>query len=376
MKKILILLAAAAILAACETVSYYGQAVSGQLYIMSHREEIEQLILNEDTDPDLRDKLALILEIRAFAERELGLPVKESFSTYVDLERPYVVWNVFATPEFSMNPVRWCYPIAGCVSYRGYFKKGGAEDFADSLEDKDYDVYMGGVAAYSTLGWFSDPLLNTVMGREDHQLASLVFHELAHQVVYVPGDTEFNESFATAVEQEGLRRWLETSGRETEESDRIMDGVVTNLLRREEFVALVQGTVSELKLLYGSELPPDQMRREKRRIIDRLRDDYEVFKTDWGGYDGYDAWFDKDLNNAQLNTVATYYQWVPAFSTLLEDAGGDLRRFYGRVNALSRMGRGERRELLERRLELARGEAPALGSGPVAALESAPGEAN
>lgn len=350
-KKLFALISAVCSLAACETISYYGQAVAGQFYILSHRKQIESLIASDNTDPLLKDKLSGLLDIRAFAESDLGLPVRDSFSTYVDIKRPYVVWNVFATPEFSMNPVRWCYPIAGCVSYRGYFNEASARRFASQLEKQGYDVYVGGVAAYSTLGWFSDPLLNTVMGREDYQLASLVFHEMAHQLVYVPGDTEFNESFATAVEQEGLRRWMSREGWPEEEREQILHSVGTDMKRREEFVELVQGSVKTLKALYASGMPQQEMRKEKRRIIDSLREDYESFKEQWGGYEGYDPWFRKNLNNAQLNTVATYFQWVPAFTSMLEEEGGDLRSFYRRVRALAQAGPRERLAFLRGRLE-------------------------
>lgn len=192
-------------LVACESISYYSQAVNGQLFLLRHRQDIQDLIDDAATPVELGDKLAVVLSIREFAEQSLGLPVQGNFATYVDLQRQFVVWNVFATPEFSMGPVTWCYPIAGCVSYRGYFDESDARTFADKTRQDGFDVYVGGVAAYSTLGWFDDSLLNTVIGREDYQLASLIFHELAHQQVYVKGDTDFNESFATAVEREGLR---------------------------------------------------------------------------------------------------------------------------------------------------------------------------
>lgn len=351
MKKILALFGALAALSlsACETISYYGQAVAGQLYILAHREEIEHLIDNERVDEETREKLNRILEIRAFAEAELGLPVRDSFSTYVDLKRPYVVWNVFATPEFSMKPVNWCYPIAGCVSYRGYFNEGSAQKFARTLQGNGYDVHTGGVAAYSTLGWFSDPLLNTVLRREDHQLASLIFHELAHQVVYVKGDTEFNESFATAVEQEGLRRWLAKTGRSDEEGQRILDSIQEAQAMREDFVQLVQDTVRDLQRLYRSDLDPEEKRAGKERLFAEMKDDYRDFKKRWKNHAGYDAWFRDGLNNAKLSTVATYFAHVPAFQAMLAEEGGDLQAFYRRVRALGQLDRSARQAYLETR---------------------------
>ena len=206
--KALILVGLSVLLISCETVSYYTQAARGQMAIVFGRQDIQHLLESDDLPTDLREKFSAVLDIRDFAAEELLLPVGDNYQTYVDLEREHVVWNVFAAPEFSTEPVNWCYPIAGCVAYRGYFSETAALKFAAEWERRGFDVYTGGVDAYSTLGWFEDSLLSTVMRRPDYQLAALIFHELAHQVAYVPGDTTFNESFATAVEREGLRRWL------------------------------------------------------------------------------------------------------------------------------------------------------------------------
>lgn len=343
------------ILVSCETTSYYGQAVAGQYYILRHREDIEALISDESTSPELRNKLETILSIRIFAEQELMLPLGENYSTYVDLNRPYVVWNVFASPEFSMDPVKWCYPVAGCVSYRGYFAEEDAQEFAKNLAEKENDVYVGGVAAYSTLGWFSDSVLSTIINRDDYQLASLIFHELAHQLLYIPGDTEFNESFATAVEKEGLKRWLEFIRNERNLSaadiERIIESAELNRQRQEEFVALVSATVESLRQLYTSEEQEPNLRESKRVLYANLKLEYESLKDSWEGYDGYDAWFGRDLNNAQLNTVATYFNWVPAFNALLTEEKNDLENFYSRVISMKDLDIKARKELLESALE-------------------------
>ena len=199
--KLVILLTISVFLVSCETVGYYTQAARGQLAIMFGREDIQRLIDSGELSVELNDKFSEVMRIRKFASEQLALPVEQNYSTYVDVEREHVVWNVFAAPEFSIIPVNWCYPIAGCVSYRGYFSEAGAKNYSLALERQGFDVYTGGIDAYSTLGWFDDSLLSTVISRANHQLAGLIFHELAHQVAYLPGNTTFNESFATAVER-------------------------------------------------------------------------------------------------------------------------------------------------------------------------------
>ncbi len=339
-------LAASAVLllGACSMFGYYGQAVSGQLHILTHRQKIDQLLEDPATDPQLKTRLAEVAAIRRFAADALSLPLDSQFSTYVDLGRPFVVWNVFAAEEFSMEPRSWCYPVAGCVSYRGYFDEAAAQAFATDLRMEGLDVYVGGIAAYSTLGWFSDPVLNTVLNRREHQLAALVFHELGHQVAYAKGDTEFNESFATAVEREGQRRWLQArvdaeTRRELEES------IATELQRQEQFVALVQAAAEDLRLLYASNAA--DMGAGKQQRMERLRADYTMLKTtQWQDYSGYDAWFAGELNNAKLATVTTYNNLVPGFTALLAELGNDLPAFYKRVAELAELPYDQRRQAL------------------------------
>jgi predicted aminopeptidase len=338
------------LLTGCESLSYYSQAIIGQLSILSKREAIEDLIADDRSSPELISKLSTILEIRAFAESELLLPVEGNYESYVDLERPFVVWNVFAAPELSMNPLNWCYPIAGCVSYRGYFTEADAQAYAAKLEDEGLDVYVGGVSAYSTLGWFSDPVLSTIINRDDYQLAALLFHELAHQLVYIPGDTEFNESFATAIEKEGLRRWLSANSIDETESSNIVELAELNTQRREEFVALVTGAVTDLEEIYAGDSDKFEKRRSKAEVFSTMQSDYAVLKNSWNGSDNFDAWMSRDLNNAQLSTVATYFNWVPSFEQILAENDHDLIGFYAKISALSKLDVSERTVLLSSKI--------------------------
>jgi len=334
-------------LVACESMVFYGQAINGQLSIISKRENIQMLVNDPEIDAQLKQSLESIISIRKFANNSLALPVEKNYSTYVDLQRPFVVWNVFAAPEFSVTPKDWCYPIAGCVSYRGYFSEDAARKYATSLADEGFDVYVGGIAAYSTLGWFADPVLNTIINREEHRLAALLFHELAHQLVYVPGDTQFNESFATTIELEGLKRWLAENN-----NSAMMPTLVEQAAReqqyRQEFVSLVQSSIPVLEELYSGALPLVEKRQEKAQVIQKLRDDYQDLKQQWRGYAAYDGWFAGEINNARLNTVATYFNHVPAFEALLAQSNYQLPEFYNRVQALAKLSSEERQEVLTR----------------------------
>ncbi len=340
--KLLVAAVVAVGLVACESLGYYGQAARGQLHILWNRDQIVDLLQEDTLTPELRHKLQTALAARAFAVEALHLPAGDSYLSYVELDRQNVVWNVFAAPEFSAVPLSWCYPIAGCVSYRGYFSEAAAQRFASRLEQQGYDVYTGGVDAYSTLGWFDDPLLSTVVQRPDYQLAALIFHELAHQRVYLPGDTPFNESFATLVEQEGLRRWLGQQG-----DNQSLQQARQERERRQQFVALVHDYQDRFRALYEQELDPGSKRRRKAALQQELRDDYGLLKQSWGGAGPYDRWFSGPLNNAQLATISSYNELVPVFEQMLRQNEGDLRAFYAQVERLVEMDR-EARELLLR----------------------------
>ena len=321
----------------CANVGYYFQSVGGQLDIWRRERPVEEVIADPATPAALKERLARVLEIRAFASRELGLPDNASYHRYADLGRPYVVWNVFAAPEFSVQPLQSCFLFAGCVSYRGYFAREDAEQYSAGLSGEGYDVYIGGVAAYSTLGWFADPVLNTFIHYPDTEIARLIFHELAHQVAYARDDTVFNESFAVAVEQEGVRRWLAVGGDAGEL--RLFD---QRRRIRAEFSGLVQNYRERLDALYRTRLAPDSMRDRKRAILAELASEYRSLKAGWGGFTGYDSWFAGTPNNAQLASVAVYSQQVPAFEALLAREGGSLARFYAAAKDLAALPREER----------------------------------
>lgn len=335
--KVVVLILISITLISCETVSYYTQAARGQLAIMFGREDIQRLLTDENLPADLRLKFSSVLEIREFAEQKLYLPVGDNYSSYVDIGRKHVVWNVFAAPEFSTDPVNWCYPIAGCVAYRGYFSEAGADKFAKQLEADGFDVYTGGIDAYSTLGWFDDSLLSTVLSRDNYQLAALIFHELSHQIIYLPGDTTFNESFATTVERVGLRRWLQ----EINQAETIFTAE-EDQARQLQFVDLVTSYRDKFDELYLEEMVFAQKRSQKTQIQDQLREDYEILKRQWSGYEGYDSWFARSLNNAQLSTVSSYNDLVPFFVALLNQSAGDLQTFYQRVREIAELNDEER----------------------------------
>lgn len=333
-------------LSACESACYYKQAVVGQLALLNNRRPIEQILEKPDVPAELAYKLELVLKARTFAEQKLHLPVEKNYLTYSDLKRPYAVWVVYAAPEFSLKPRTWYYPVIGRSAYRGYFAEKDAQRYAQYLQDEGFDTYVTGVAAYSTLGWFNDAVLNTMIRRSDTGLAALIFHELAHQLLYVSSDSAFNESFATAVEQEGIRRWLQETG-DYQAYRRYM------LLqeRRDQFVELVRNHRGDLAALYASDMTIGEKRAEKARFFDNLRADYQRLKTGWEGYAGYDNWFQKPLNNAKLISVATYNDFVPAFFKLLESSDGDLPAFYNKCRQLAEQSAEERHRRLGQMME-------------------------
>lgn len=344
----LLLLTAALALAGCSTVGYYSQAVTGHLKLMSARQSIDKLLAADDTDPELRGKLQTLVDARQYAVVALGLPENDSYNTYVETGRRAVTWNVVATEEFSLRPNTWCFPVAGCVSYRGYFDRHDAEKFAASLADKSYDITIGGASAYSTLGWFNDPVLDTMLRGDDLRFVGTLFHELAHQVLYVKDDSNFNEAFATFVEQIGVRRWLE----DEQQAERVK-AYDASLQRAEEFVNLLKQTREALVELYKQPLAESVMRERKQLVFDGMRDDYEILKSSWDDYKGYDGWFRRELNNARLIAVATYRRYVPAFHAMYKEVGGDLQLFYTLAEEVSALPGDKRREKMAKYLELA-----------------------
>jgi predicted aminopeptidase len=326
------------LVASCASIAYYAQAVEGQVKLMAGTRPIPDVVNDAATDPKLRQQLESAIAIREFASSELALPNNGSYRSYADLGRPFVVWNVFAAPEFSVEPQQWCMLLVGCVSYRGYYDKSNADRFAGELSQEGMDAYVAGVPAYSTLGYFNDPVLNTFLRFGDEEVAHIIFHELAHQLVYADGDSAFNESFATTVENEGMRRWLARSAT----PERLRD-FETKQDRKAQFQRLVADSRDKLRVIYASSsLASDAKRLAKMEMFTEMTRSYADLKAGWGGHGDYDRWFSQPLNNATLGSVTLYTQWVPAFQALLEQEGGSLPRFYQRVAALAHLPKTER----------------------------------
>ncbi len=339
----------------CQTASYYKQAIQGQYQILAERQPMSQLLADPKTPAELKEKFRLVLKLREYARDELRLPIDGHYLLYADLHRRFVVWNVHAALEFSLEPKTWWYPVVGRHKYRGFFSEEAARRYGDKLTNQGLDVYVGGVEAYSTLGWFKDPVLNTFIHHVEYELAETLFHELAHQRLFINGDTDFNEAFATAVAEEGVRRWMSANTNAV-----AYEKYQAELKRNGQFVALVTGARDRLKPLYGDteaelsactgekvELPAETKRAQKDKIIRELREDYATLKKSWGNDSGYDRWFQQPINNAKLNTISTYYHLVPAFHTILRASGGDWEKFYRDVSNLSRLSKKERHARLE-----------------------------
>jgi predicted aminopeptidase len=311
---------------------YLLQSAEGQLQLMAKRRPIDQVIAAASTPAKLRAQLEAVASIRDFASRELALPDNGSYRSYADVGRPYVVWNVVAAPEFSVDPKEWCYPIVGCVAYRGYFVEARARKFADEQRERGLDVVVAGTAAYSTLGHFDDPILNTMVGWDDVELASIVFHELTHQLLYVANDAAFNEALATTVEEEGVKRWLETQGRQQDLAQHRLEQQ-----RYLKVVDLLGATRDKLRSIYARREPAQSMRAEKRKAFMQLREAFAGLRAQWGGHAPFESWFDEDINNAHLASVATYFVCVPGFERELRAVHGDLPAFYRRARQLAKM---------------------------------------
>jgi predicted aminopeptidase len=321
---------ALALLAGCESLSYYGQAIGGHFKLLSAARPIDSWLADPATSSELKERLESARRIREYATRELHLPDNASYTAYADLGRRFAVYNVFAAPKFSVEPKAECFPITGCVAYRGFFSETEARRHAEKLRAEGYDVYVGGVLAYSTLGWFDDPLLSTFIRYPDSQVARLVFHELAHQLVYAKNDTTFNESFAVVVEEEGVRRWLEAEGRTSE-----LAAFHAAQARKRELAARIKDTRERLKVIYATQLSPEQMLEQKRGEFDRLRAAFPGFVP-------------AEPNNAFLVSIALYNELVPAFERLLAETGS-LDGFYQRARSLAASGRTSRDGVLAQR---------------------------
>ncbi len=336
-------------LTGCTGLGYYGQAIHGQIEVLGKRQSIDDLVSNPETPDKLRLKLQRVQKIRSFASKAMKLPDNKSFQSYADLERQYVVWNVFAAPEFSVEPVKWCFLVAGCLSYRGYFRESAAEEFAEELRLQGNDVYVAGISAYSTLGWFNDSVLNTVIDWPEPELAGLIFHELAHQLLYIKGDISFNESFAAMVGVEGVRRWLESEGAVDQNNKYLVARA-----RRHEFVKLVMRYQKNLETLFssvqlGSMSSGDKqvLRKNKQELLNTMRQEYQGLKEKWSGYSAYDEWMGKNLNNAKIASISMYQQYVPAFRALLKQHKGELTVFYDAARKIGAMEAGQRNAIMQ-----------------------------
>ena len=340
----LVPLLAAVLLNGCSSLGYYGQLAEGQWQLLRARQPVERLLDDPATPAPLRQRLTQAEQARRFASEHLNLPDNRSYRVYADLGRPYVVWNVFATPELSLQPVIHCFPIAGCVAYRGYYRQGAARGAAALMRQQGLDTYIGGVEAYSTLGWFDDPILSSMVGWGDERLAAVIFHELAHQRFYVQDDTEFNESFASFVEQEGSRQWRVVRG---------LPAIQEHALRqREQFIQLVLDSRTRLEAIYASPRNEAGKRAAKQVEFERLRQAYQQMRDEqWNGDKRYDAWMYGPMNNAKLLPFGLYDQWVPAFAALFGQVGGDWTLFYQRVEALGQLPVEQRKAALGRLAE-------------------------
>lgn len=331
---------AAAVLTACSTVGYYGHLARGEYALLSARRPIDRVVADPTVDAEVKSRLRLAGQARAFASAQLHLPQNASYSQYADLHRPFATWNVFAAAEFSVEAVKRCYLLVGCLDYRGYFDRARAEAEAARLQAQGLETWIGGSAAYSTLGWFADPILNTMLRRDDDDLAATIFHELAHQVVFVSGDTEFNESFATFVQREGLNEWRSSRGlAANDDAEAAQDDAVARL---------VVDVRERLRRIYASALPAEAMRERKRAAIEKLRSDYRQLRdAQWHGKGGYDEWMESAINNAKLLPFGLYHHRVPAFAALFEQQKKDWPAFYAAVAKLAKLEPAAREQALQ-----------------------------
>ena len=335
-------------LSACSSISYYSQAVQGHLDLTRRKQDIERLIADPATPETLRSRLMTIRSIRQFAIDQLALPDSGSYTSYADLERDVTVWLLSAAPELSLEPRRWCYLFVGCLSYRGYFQRGRAEKLAEKLQKKGYDTSISPSPAYSTLGLMKDPVLNTMLAYDDTELAGILFHEMAHELTYVKGDSLFSESFASTVERVGQERWLAAHG-PTPDRDRQR----LKRERAEQFNQLLLDTRNQLERLFSSDENDRQKGSGKQQIYRQLDQRYQQLKEQWQGYAGYDHWMQRDPNNADLALIATYELAVPAFLALLAQNEGNLPAFYQAVQKLSGLDPEHRKSRLAELAQMA-----------------------
>ena len=344
MLRLLACLALAALIApGCASPSYYTQAVSGHLELMRLREPVEDVLASPETGEELKAKLELAAEVRAFGVESLGLPGNETYTQFARTGREAVSWNVVAAPEFSLEPKTWCFLVAGCVPYRGYFEQDAARRFAGKLQQKGYDVSVTPALAYSTLGWFEDPLLDTMLARSDAELAAVLFHEMAHQYLYVKGDTLFNESFASFVEEAGVTMWLESR-----DADASLQAWKDGRQAARQFQVLLESYRAELDTLYAAEQPPAEIRAGKERLYAELEKDWaQLSRDEWNGVKYFGSWFEQSPNNARLALLQSYRGGTCAFDRLFRESGRDMPRFLVLAEDKSRLAKTQRAEWLQ-----------------------------
>lgn len=331
----------------CSSLGYYMDLMAGHNELVEQQKPVSEILASKETRPELRELLETSQNIRDFASKKLHLPENGSYRSYADLKRPYAVWNVVAAKEFSVKAKKWCFLVVGCLSYRGYFTRAEAAAYADALKKEGYDVYVAGANAYSTLGWFDDPLLNTMMYKSEARRAGIIFHELAHQVLYIDDDSAFNEAFATAVEQEGIRRWLATKGKKES-----YQKYLVNKKRDGELNALLKQTREELKAVYARKMSDEEKRVAKQQVFADMQYKYQQLKKSWQGYNAYDKWMQQDLNNAHLLLISTYHDLVPMFQAILRRENNDMKKFYHAVEELGELEKAQRAEKLNNLFKL------------------------
>jgi predicted aminopeptidase len=337
----LILSIALGALTGCADLSYYLHSINGHMSIINSAQDIDDLLADENTDAELADRLRLVGRIRQFAVQQLQLPESGSYTIYADLKRSYALKNLFAAPEFSVEAHHWCYPIVGCAGYRGYFDEARLQKTLVSLKQQGFDTYVSNVSAYSTLGWFDDPVLNTFINWPDYRLAGMIFHELSHQQLYIDGDTEFNESFAVAVQQAGIKQWLHSNG-DAARAARYQQ----QLDNRQQVIKLIKNSQLQLKDLYAQDIQANVMRQSKNDIIHNLKRDYKDLSSQFAIEDGFRRWFEGPVNNARLVSISTYYDLVPAFLQLLESHDGNFPAFFKHVENIGKLPDKERKDCL------------------------------
>lgn len=340
--RILFSLTFVALLAGCAELGYYWHSARGHLAIMEKRVPITELLASAKLDQDLRRQLVLVREIRAFSIERLALPKSGSYTDYAQLDRPYALQNLFATPEFSTKLLSWCYPIAGCTSYRGFYQQARLEAFVDELKKENNEFHVTMVPAYSTLGWFDDPVLSSFIDWPEFRLAGLLFHELTHQRIYIDGDTRFNESLATAVQQVGTRLWL-NSRQQHDELERFNRSIAY----RQDIVLTIESIRNQLAEVYKLDQSDEYKREQKQRLFQSARQQYQDIASRHDYRDGFEYWFTAELNNAKLASVSTYNALVPNFISMIEAFDHDFDRFFDYVDSIGDLHRDKRTRCLE-----------------------------